>query len=325
DAPRRGSAWLLAVMLIQLSVATAFASQGVSIAMKATAEVQEDTVRLSDIAVLSGAPSSRLKALGDTIVGSAPQPGQMRFVGIAYVRLCLRKAGFDTDALVFDGPEDVRISRPAAALPAERIRADVVSAIRRQMPWRHEQVTIDAVTFDENLQLPTGKLTYRIVPNRNEDFLGSTLLGLHLFVDGVPLRRIWVNATISVKTDVVAVVRPLGKFQHIEREDLAVESRDLADLPADTVRRVEDALGNRTTRMIYPGTILQEGMFDAPPLVKRGDIVKIVADTGSMTITATGLVTQQGRRGEMVRVMNTHSKRVVLARVTGPGAVEVEF
>ena len=49
------------------------------------------------------------------------------------------------------------------------------------------------------------------------------------------------------------------------------------------------------------------------------------ADAGAMTITATGLVKQQGRNGDVVRVMNTDSKRVILARITGPGAVKVDF
>jgi flagella basal body P-ring formation protein FlgA len=66
-------------------------------------------------------------------------------------------------------------------------------------------------------------------------------------------------------------------------------------------------------------------MISSPPLVKRGDIVKIVANAGTMTITATGMVKQQGCKGEMVRVVNTDSNRIITARVTGPGAVEVDF
>ena len=144
-------------------------------------------------------------------------------------------------------------------------------------------------------------------------------------MDGQPLRKIWVNTTIRVMADVVTVVRPLGKHVPIERTDLSVERRDLSALSSDTVSRIEDAVGNRTTRMIYPHTVLQSAMFDAPPLVKRGDIVKIVANTGSLTITATGMVKQQGGKGEMVRVVNTDSNRIITARVTGPGAVEVNF
>jgi flagella basal body P-ring formation protein FlgA len=126
-------------------------------------------------------------------------------------------------------------------------------------------------------------------------------------------------------SDVVTVIRPLGKHQPIKPADLSVERRDLAALPSDTISRIEDAMGNRTTRMIYPNTVLQTSMISSPPLVKRGDMVKIVANAGAMTITATGMVKQQGCKGETVRVVNTDSKRIITARVTGPGAVEVDF
>ena len=163
------------------------------------------------------------------------------------------------------------------------------------------------------------------MPKRHEDYLGPTILALHLFVDGKPVRKQWVNATISVMADVVTVARPLGKHQHVALEDLTIQRRDRSELAADTVSRVEDALGFRTTRMIYPDTVLRSSMLALPPLVRRGDLVKIVADAGPMTITATGVVKQQGSKGEMVRVMNTSSRRIILARVTGPGAVEVDF
>jgi flagella basal body P-ring formation protein FlgA len=144
-------------------------------------------------------------------------------------------------------------------------------------------------------------------------------------VDGEPVRKVWVNADISVMADVVTVIRPLGKHAYIERADLSVERRNLKDLSSDTISRIEDALGSRTTRMIYPQTVLQLSMFASPPLVRRGDVVKVIANAGPMIITATGVVKQQGGKGEMVRVENTDSKRIITARVTGPGAVEVNF
>lgn len=246
-------------------------------------------------------------------------------MGIDYIRIRLKKAGVDTGSIIFNGPTDVRITRQAATLPAGRIKQAVETAIRSRMPWKNEDVTISDVTFDETINLPTGKLSYQFVPNRNEDYLGQTILALHLFVNSQPVRKIWVNATITVMANVVTVIRPMGKHRHFELADLSVERRDLAKLPSGTVSRIEDALGNRTTRMIYPNTVLQSSMISSPPLVNRGDVVRIVAISGSMTITATGMAKQKGSKGEMVRVVNTDSKRIVTARVTGPGAVEVDF
>ncbi|BBO79817.1 hypothetical protein DSCO28_03830 [Desulfosarcina ovata subsp. sediminis] len=312
----------LGLMILLMSAGTGAA---VSIEMKREANVDQDAVHLSDIAVVSGASFEKAQSVGKIVVANAPLPGQTRFVGTDYIRIRLRQAGIDTDRMSFHGATDVRVTRVAAELPAERIKKAVEMAIRSRMSWKNEDVTIGEIHLNDSLSLPTGKLTYRIVSNRNEDYLGRTILALHLFVDGEPLRRIWVDTSISVMTDVVTVVRPLGKRQTVNSEDLALERRDLKDLPADTVRRIEDALGNRTTRMIYPNTVLEADMIDTPALVRRGDIVKIIARSANMTITATGKVKQQGGMDDMVRVMNTDSNRVITARVTGPGVVEVDF
>lgn len=321
----KSSRCLIFMMVVFMHSSAAFSSGTVGLTLNAAVVVDQDAVRLSDIAAITGASQLQVKALGAIVVATSPQPGQTRFVGIDYIRIRLKQAGIDTASMVFNGPQDVRITRLASALPTGRIERAVETAIRSQMPWRNEDVSISRITFDETVKLPTGRLTYRIVPRRNEDYLGRTNLALHLFVDGKPVRKIQVNAAIAVMANVVTVIRPLGKHQHIERADLSVQRRDLADLPSDIISRIEDVVGNRVTRMVYPGTVLQPGMITLPPLVQRGDIVKIVANSGLMTITATGMVKQKGRKGEMVRVMNTNSNRIVTARVTGPGAVEVDF
>jgi len=302
-----------------------YPDESVRIILKETAEIWQETVRLRDLAELNGGDPQKTKTMGDTVVARSPQPGQTRFVGGDYIRIRLRQAGFDTDQLLFRGASDVRISRTSASLPVQQIRHAVEATILRRMPWKEENVTVSDIQFDETVHLPVGKLTYRIIPKRNENFLGSTILALHLFVDGEPVRRLWVNATISVLADVVVAVRPLGKHQYIRTEDMSVERRDLATIGSEPLTRLEDVLGNRTTRMIYPNTVLQTDMIALPPLVKRGDIVKIVASAGAMTITATGLVKEPGGKGDVVRVMNTDSQRIILARVAGPGAVKVEF
>ena len=325
DTMGKTGVYLIIIAAVCLLSTAAFSSNGTWLTLKAEALVDQDSVRLSDIATFSGTSENQVKTIGATVVARSPQPGQTRFVSTDYIRIRLKQAGVDTASMIFKGPTDVRITRQAAAMPIQRIQRAVETVIRSRMPWKNEDVTISEVTLDETIQLPTGRLTYRIVPSRNEDYLGRTIMALHLFVDGEPVRKVWVNATISVMADVVTVIRPLGKHAYIELADLSVERRSLADLSSDAVSRIDDALGKRTTRMIYPQTVLQSSMFASPPLVRRGDIVKIVANSGPIIITATGMVKQQGCKGEMVRVVNTDSNRIITARVTGPGAVEVNY
>lgn len=316
---------LVIFYLLLFSSVAAPASDQIRLTLKEKVVVDQDMVRISDLADISGGSQAAASHLGATTVATSPLPGQTRFVSLDYIRIRLRQAGFQTDDLTFQGVQDVQISREAVRLPRDMVIHAVETTIRERMPWKNEDVVINNIHFDDDIQLPTGKLTHRIVPTRNEDYLGQTLLALQLYVDGELVKKTWVHADISVMADVVKVVRPLGKNQKIEGADVAVVRGDLADLPSDTVRSAEEALGSRTTQMIYPNTILKAGMISLPPLVRRGDIVKIVANAGPMTITATGKVKQQGCKGEMISVINTDSNRVITARVIRAGAVAVEF
>jgi flagella basal body P-ring formation protein FlgA len=305
--------------------AASFAADSIQLTLKEKIVIDQDVVRLADIASISGVPKAVKTPIEKIVVAKSPLPGQTRHLSLDYIRIRLKQAGFETDAMNFQGPQDVQISRQAATVRQDTIIQAVEAAIRKQMPWRRETVIIRNIHFDDDIKLPTGTLTHRIIPNRNEDYLGRTMLALHLYVDGERVKKTWAHANICVMADVVNVVRPLGKHQRIERGDLALMRADLSDLPSNTIRNIEEALGNRTTQMIYPNTVLKTGMFRPPPLVKRGDIVKIVANAGPMTITATGKVKQKGARGDMVHVINTDSNRVIAARVIGPGTVEVDF
>ncbi len=316
---------LAGIFLSMAMVSTCFGAPSVRATVKAAVVVDTDSVFMSDVATLTGGSGMNVTDLEKIVVATSPRAGQTRFLGVDYIRIRLKNAGIDPDIIEFRGATDIRITRRAVVLPIGQLRREVERTIRSRMPWKDENVIITNISFDDTVDLPAGRLSYRVETNGKEDFLGRTLLALHLYVDGKPVRKLWVNATICVETDVVTVVRPLGKHQHVELADLSVERRDLAKLPKDTIRSMEEALGHRTTRMIYPNTILQSSMIVTPPLVKRGDIVKIVASSGPMTITATGMVKNQGRRGDLVRVVNMDSNRMVTARVTGSNAVLVEF
>jgi flagella basal body P-ring formation protein FlgA len=59
--------------------------------------------------------------------------------------------------------------------------------------------------------------------------------------------------------------------------------------------------------------------------VRRNQPVRIVLDNGVLCITASGVSQEDGILGDVVRVQNTTSKRVIHARVTGDALVAVDF
>ena len=78
-------------------------------------------------------------------------------------------------------------------------------------------------------------------------------------------------------------------------------------------------------RNLDVNTPLRLTFLEIPPLVKRGDMVTIVAETDVLKITTKGVVTESGCKGDVVRVVNVNSRKELFAKVRDARTVEVDF
>jgi hypothetical protein len=82
-----------------------------------------------------------------------------------------------------------------------------------------------------------------------------------------------------------------------------------------------------------PGAVVPAGGIPAaqqPPaagavLVRPRQRVSMQVRSGELTVTAAGEAQQEGRLGQSILVQNVDSKKMITARVTGPGTVEIEL
>jgi flagella basal body P-ring formation protein FlgA len=138
-------------------------------------------------------------------------------------------------------------------------------------------------------------------------------------------RRLWVTANLEQRVRVAVVRRPLGRFKTIEAADVELKAVDVAGLPADRIDDPETAIGKRTRRALDSGTVLRPDLLEFPPIVKRGDRVRIIAESAGLRISAYGQVKQKGAQGELIPVVNLDSNKVVYARVVDSVTVKIEF
>ena len=62
-----------------------------------------------------------------------------------------------------------------------------------------------------------------------------------------------------------------------------------------------------------------------PPLVKRGDVVSIIAESKDLKVTTLGVAKEKGSLGGRILVENLTSKKEVYAYVIDSNKVRVEF
>jgi flagella basal body P-ring formation protein FlgA len=221
--------------------------------------------------------------------------------------------------------EPEKPSQPYTVVAPAAVNAAVKAFIMRHAPWKPDQLKITRLTFEQELTVPSGKIGFRVTPPKHTDWLGPIPFCVHILVDGREALKVHVPATIEVWSDVVLTVKPLGKYQPIEADDIIVKKMNLARVPANVVVRVGQVLGLRARHNIAANSVLRNDQIESPPVVRRGDVVQMIAESDVLKVAAKGMAKENGAVGERIRVMNLQSRKIIYAQVLDEQTVQVEF
>jgi len=88
------------------------------------------------------------------------------------------------------------------------------------------------------------------------------------------------------------------------------------------------AYGRRLARPISANQVIRAEYLtssDQPTLVKKGELVRLMARVGPLEISARGEALSDGKLGQIIPVRNVDSKQTVHARVIRPATVQVDY
>jgi flagella basal body P-ring formation protein FlgA len=128
-----------------------------------------------------------------------------------------------------------------------------------------------------------------------------------------------VRAAISAKVAVTAA--PVAAGTLLGADELVLERRDITAIP-DSIGALEAATGKASRRSLRAGEVLRQSQLLAPPLVRRGDPVRMVARHEQVEVSTAGEALDSGALDATVRVRNAANGMVLRMRVTGAGTVE---
>lgn len=324
---KRNGLWIVALAIFllpgpALPAGGGPASASITVELLPEAEISGKTVTLGKIARIRGESQKARSRIGRIRLGTVPARGGMLRISRKRVRQALQRAGvrkFD-----MKGERFVRVSRPADYLR----RAQVESAVRRFLARRIRgaDVKIESVEIPrQRILLPGGSVQILVAASPNTRFLGKTPLAVIVKVQGREYRRFWVSADIAVFVQVPVPRRPIGANERIRPQHFEMRRMNLANLPQDVVTRPADLEGAKASRALAPGQVVRMSDVELPYLVRRGHLVRVVAKRGALSITALGKALDRGRKGQIIRVLNIDSNRLIQARIINRGSVEVLF
>jgi len=212
----------------------------------------------------------------------------------------------------------------ARTITEEHLREVFRQKVLSALPWPEEEIEITRFSA-QPLPLKVPDQAVERARLSGTPHPGSNTLLVDYLVKGRLVARVRALGFVEVWVPVVVLKRPLPRGAVLSAADLALERRPLTRLPQDALFDLKEAVGKELRVGLPAGRILRQTQVKVPPLIKRNQIVKIVARSAHLTVVAQGQARQDGCLGEIIRVRNLSSKREIYARVAGPGVVEVTF
>ncbi|SPD72673.1 exported hypothetical protein [uncultured Desulfobacterium sp.] len=289
------------------------------------ADIDQDDILLDKISEIKSDDRELINQLKNIIIGSCPLPGESRNVDRGTIIMKLKQNNIDIEKIDIIGPQQVMVFRQGNRISAKEIEKIILDFVYTRLPWDKSKIKVKGIQSCDEVILPTGVISYEISPPKNTDYLGTIPLSIQFLVNGRPERKIWVSVSIEVFAEVVVTKRPLGRHKMITEDDLEVVVMDLAKVPSNGIKNSEVAVGKRTKRQIDAYAVLQEDQIENAPLIKRGDIVIIVAESDVLKVTTLGRAKEKGGLGDVICIENVDSKKGIYAKVMDSKTVRVEF
>ena len=132
---------------------------------------------------------------------------------------------------------------------------------------------------------------------------------------------LYASAEVKVAIEVITTRRAISRGEMILASDLSVKTTWLQQSRRNHIADIDAAVGKVARRALRVDTILNDNHLEAPMAVDKGERVRIIANSGRVSITSYGTAMNSGRVGEQIQVRNDSSARIIRPWIIGPGKV----
>lgn len=211
------------------------------------------------------------------------------------------------------------------SIPEYRFKKCFMKYLRRHLGKEESDIIVSKFKVSRNKIVPIGKISIRLSQKRAARLAGYVRLNAIVSVNGIEQNNVRLCSWVDVFESVLCTSRDLKRKDVIKKDDVYFARKNISHMPPDTISELNKVVGLMIKHNSKADTCLKEWMLEKAPIVERGDMVTIMAESDDLKVTVSGRVMEKGYLGELVRVQNAMSKKEVYARVINNLTVMVHF
>lgn len=253
-------------------------------------------------------------------VMAAPVPGRRANLDAPTLSRIAASNGIDWRAS--GGADRIVVERASVQVTNEAIVDGLRQALRDAGVGDQADVLLDNRTL--SLFLPAGNDASVRVENLAYDAArGRVTAEIIAPASGPEVVRQNVGARVMDMVELPVLARRMAMGEVISDGDITYLRQPRDRVQAGAVIEASEMIGKTLRRAVAPNQAVNARDVREPVVVGKGQAVTILLKSTSMTLTASGKALSDGAMGELVRIVNTSSNRVIEAVVAGPNLVTV--
>lgn len=307
--------------VIEPTEAVTQTAEPVRITLHDEALVEGETIRLGDLASMSGEGAETLASLE---INPAPVPGNSRNLTSSLIEARIRNAGLEPQSFEVRGPRVIKTTRMHQVITHARIEDALESHILYEMPWDPGLAVVELMVPKQEITLPPGVVEISWQTNPRYDYLGLGAFKADILVDGERQRSVLCRANIDAFGELPVAVDQITRGQVLGPNDIRMERHSLNDVPPGAYRDAEEVAGLVARTTILPGQVITQRRVEPRTLVRRRQLVTVESRTGALSVTTQARAMSDGKAGDVIELMNTESQQVFTGIVRPDGRVMVQ-
>lgn len=212
----------------------------------------------------------------------------------------------------------------AQTLSREEVGQRVAGALALTLQEERPDLHVTAVISKQELSLPDGEVGWQTGVDLTGWQPGTVIAPVIVRVDGREVTFLELPVTLVQRMQLPVLREALPRGVALQPELLELREVTLTHAVPDLVVSGDELVGLVAGQAMRPGQPLSRKAFVQPIAVRRGDLVRVRALQGGLTVETKAVAMHTGQMGDVITMRNTKSFRNFSARVSGPGEVTVE-
>jgi flagellar basal body P-ring formation protein FlgA len=303
----------IALLISVLTLLTAKPSLANTVTLKDNITVSGTDITFGDIFIGSGDKESH-------VIAPAPAPGKKSIFRVSSVASVARKYGltWKPSRIV----KQVVIRRLGTQIPQQLVIEEIRFGIEQELgselfeislSTRHPNIQID-IANEPSISLET------ISIDRNSGHFAAELLAPANSENGTRFR---LSGKIYSRTMLPVLTKFIPAGQEIREHHIEFVPVRSAKVGRNVVTDASDLIGKSPKRGIRPNRPIRVSNLGEPQMMKKGKVISIIFKAGNMTLAVTGKALEAGGQGDMIRVENINSRKILQAQIISSDQAQV--